>query len=167
MGRLMVSREQSGSADDAGAPPAEVEPVEAEPVEVEPGEGAPDERLALFTYPLLVDEGRLSEGADELKAALGQDAFLELHPSDAAAVGITDGDVAVVRTDAGAAELSVRVTEHIAAGAAFVPFNQPGLAANTLFSGRMVTRADIASAQGDAAPTDDAEPIGAATGGEV
>jgi NADH-quinone oxidoreductase subunit G len=167
MGRLMVSREQSGSADDAGAPPAEVEPVEAEPVEVEPGEGAPDERLALFTYPLLVDEGRLSEGADELKAALGQDAFLELHPSDAAAVGVTDGDVAVVRTDAGAAELPVRVTEHIAAGAAFVPFNQPGLAANTLFSGRMVTRADIASAQGDAAPTDDAEPIGAATGGEV
>jgi NADH-quinone oxidoreductase subunit G len=167
MGRVMVSREGSGSADDVGAPPVEVEPVEDEPVAAEPGEGAPDERLALFTYPLLVDEGRLSEGADELKAALGQDAFLELHPSDAAAAGITDGDVAVVRTDAGAAELPVRVTEHIAAGAAFVPFNQPGLAANTLFSGRMVTRADIASTQGDAAPTDDAEPIGAATGGEA
>ena len=35
----------------------------------------------------------------------------------------------------------MRVTEHIAAGAAFVPFNQPGLAANTLLSGQMVARA--------------------------
>ena len=37
----------------------------------------------LFTYPLLVDEGRLSEGADELKAALEDEAFVELHPADA------------------------------------------------------------------------------------
>jgi len=30
----------------------------------------------------------------------------------------------------------LRVTEHVAAGSVFVPFNQPGLAANTLLSGR-------------------------------
>ena len=37
--------------------------------------------LVLFTYPLLVDEGRLSEGADELKAALEDEAFVEVHPA--------------------------------------------------------------------------------------
>ncbi len=43
----------------------------------------PEGSLHLFTYPLLVDEGRLSERADELKAALEDEAFLEMHPSDA------------------------------------------------------------------------------------
>jgi len=149
MGRLLAAREDGGSEPPAGTFPAEVEPGDA---------------LALFTYPLLVDEGRLSEGADELKAALGQEPFVELHPSDAAAAGIVDGGRATVRTDAGAADLPARVTEHIAAGAAFVPFNQPGLAANTLFSGRMVTRARITPAESDAAP-EGAEAVGAATGG--
>ena len=152
MGRLMGAREDTRSEGGAGTPPAEVEP----------GDG-----LALFTYPLLVDEGRLSERADELKAALEEEAFVELHPSDAASAGIADGGRATVRTDAGAAELPARVTEHIAAGAAFVPFNQPGLAANTLFSGRMVTRARIAPAEGVPARSEDGEPVGAATGGEA
>ena len=50
-----------------------------------------DDGLVLFTYPLLVDEGRLSERADELKAALEDEAFVELHPADAAAIGVADG----------------------------------------------------------------------------
>ncbi|HJR96713.1 MAG TPA: NADH-quinone oxidoreductase subunit NuoG [Actinomycetota bacterium] len=152
MGRLMAAREDGRSELGAVAAPAEVEP----------GDG-----LALFTYPLLVDEGRLSEEADELKAALGQAPFVELHPTDAAAAGIVDGGRAMVRTDAGAAELPARVTEHIAAGAAFVPFNQPGLAANTLFSGRMVTRARITPAESDPARPEGAEAVGAAIGGEA
>lgn len=151
MGRLTAAREDGGESG-AGTPP----------VEVEPGGG-----LALFTYPLLVDEGRLTEGAEELKAALGQEPFVELHPSDAAAAGIVDGGSATVRTDAGAAELPARVTEHIASGAAFVPFNQPGLAANTLFSGRMVTRARITPAESDPARPEGAEVVGAVTGGEA
>ncbi len=101
------------------------------------------EGLALVTYPLLVDEGRLSERADELKAALEPDAFVELHPEDAAALEIADAGRARVRTEAGEAELPVRVTPHIAAGTVFVPFNQPGLAANTLLSGTFDTRATL------------------------
>ncbi|MEP7060450.1 MAG: molybdopterin-dependent oxidoreductase, partial [Actinomycetota bacterium] len=100
--------------------------------------------LRLFTYPLLVDEGRLSEGADELKAALGEDAFVEVHPDDAG--DLTDGETAIVTTPAGSAELPVRVTEHIAKGAVFVPFNQPGLAANTLLSGTFTTSVTLAPA---------------------
>jgi predicted molibdopterin-dependent oxidoreductase YjgC len=106
--------------------------------------------MTLFTYPLLVDEGRLSEGASELKAALGEEAFVEVHPEDAEKHGLADGGRALVRTVAGEAELPVRVTEHVAAGALFVPFNQPGLAANTLLSGGFSTAASIAPASSTA-----------------
>ena len=98
--------------------------------------------LTLCTYPLLVDEGRLSEEAGELKAALGQDAFVEVHPDDAEKHGVADGGRAVVRTAAGEAELPVRVSPHVAAGTLFVPFNQAGLAANALLAGGFVDPSD-------------------------
>jgi predicted molibdopterin-dependent oxidoreductase YjgC len=113
----------------------------------------PDGSVHLFTYPLLVDEGRLVERADELKLALGEPAFLEVHPDDAASSGITDGGRAIVRTDAGQAELPVRVTDRIASRTAFVPFNNPGLQANTLLSGSFDTIATLeAVAPADASP---------------
>jgi hypothetical protein len=56
---------------------------------------------------------------------------------------LADGGVAVVRTERGAAELPVRVTEHVAAGSVFVPFNNPGLRANTLLSGSFQTFATV------------------------
>jgi NADH-quinone oxidoreductase subunit G len=120
--------------------------------------------LRLFTYPLLVDEGRLSERADELKAALQEPAFVEVHPRDAEAAGLADGGRVVVRTDAAEAELEARVTEHIAPGAVFVPFNQPGLAANILLSGELVTdvRLEAVAARSEGA---DAEPEAVAVGG--
>jgi predicted molibdopterin-dependent oxidoreductase YjgC len=102
--------------------------------------------LILLSYPLLVDEGRLSIGADELKAALGGEAFVEVHPEDADKHGLVDGGRARVRTDAGEAELPVRVTEHIAQGALFVPFNQPGLEANRLLAGSFTISAGVEAA---------------------
>jgi NADH-quinone oxidoreductase subunit G len=122
-----------------------------------------DGELLLFTYPLLVDEGRLSERADELKAALGEEPFVELHPEDAAERGLSDGDRAVVRTEAGWTELPVRVTEHIAGGAAFVPYNQPGFAANTILRGRFTIPATIEALESADGP--DGEPVKAAAGG--
>ena len=101
--------------------------------------GVPEGSLLLFSYPLLVDEGRLSEGADELKAALEDEAFVEINTGDAAALGLADGGRAIVRTPAGEAELSARVSPHIVSGAVFVPFNQPGFAANELLSGSFTT----------------------------
>jgi len=124
MGRLL--------APDADATAAEVEAAA-------PAQAAAPSGLRLFTYPLLVDEGRLSERADELKAALEEPAFAEIHPRDAEAAGVGDGGGVVVRTEAGEATVAARVTEHVAPGAVFVPFNQPGLAANTLLSGELVT----------------------------
>ncbi|HEY6568193.1 MAG TPA: molybdopterin dinucleotide binding domain-containing protein, partial [Actinomycetota bacterium] len=109
--------------------------------------------IQLFTYPLLVDEGRLSERSDELKAALETEAFVEIHPEDASAAGIADGALAAITTDAGTATLPARVTAQIAKGTIFVPFNQPGFAANTLLSGEMVARATIAPGPGSADET--------------
>jgi NADH-quinone oxidoreductase subunit G len=121
--------------------------------------------LRLFTYPLLVDEGRLSERADELKAALQEPAFVEVHPADAEAFGIADGGRVVVRTDAGRAELEARVTDDVASGAVFVPFNQPGLAANELLSGELTTGVTLEAVESTPSRDGEAEPV--AVGGEV
>ncbi|MBA3738770.1 MAG: hypothetical protein H0W97_09395 [Actinobacteria bacterium] len=97
--------------------------------------------LTLFTYPLLVDEGRLSERADELKAALADPPFVEIHPDDAG--DLVDGADVLLKTAAGEATLPVRVTEHVAKGSVFVPFNQAGFQANRLFDGGFVTSVTI------------------------
>jgi NADH-quinone oxidoreductase subunit G len=120
--------------------------------------------LTLLSYPLLVDEGRLSQGAEELKAALGEDAFVEVHPEDADKHALADGGRATVRTDAGEAELPVRVTEHVAQGALFVPFNQPGLAANRLLAGSFTTSATVEAAAPQTGGTGDAVAVAASEG---
>jgi NADH-quinone oxidoreductase subunit G len=107
--------------------------------------------MTLFTYPLLVDAGRLSEGADELTAALGTEPFAELNPEDADKRGVVDGSRVRVRTDAGEAELPARISAEIAAGTVFVPFNQPGFAANALLSGGFVGPASVEAAAATAA----------------
>jgi NADH-quinone oxidoreductase subunit G len=123
----------------------------------------PEGSLQLITYPLLVDEGRLSEGADELKAALGEERFVEIHVDDAAERGLADGATAVVRTSAGEVELPVRVTEHIARGTVFVPFNQPGFAANTILAGSFTIAATVEAVGTQIEP----QPVDASVGGEA
>lgn len=120
MGRLMAPRES------AAAPAAS-------------GDPKPAEGLTLFTYPLLVDDGRLSQQADELKSTQQVDAFVEVNSEDAAEMNVQDGSLVKVSTGSGSAALPVRVTAHVAKGAVFVPFNQPGLAANTLLAGTFST----------------------------
>ena len=140
MGALFVPREPtvaSREPDPAGASTGEAAAEIGEPA------AATGESLALFTYPLLVDQGRLTERSEELKAALEDHAFVEVHPIDAETRGLVDGGRATVTTPAGSAELPVRVTDRIASGAAFVPFNNPGLRANTLLSGAFTTTADV------------------------
>jgi len=115
------------------------------------GAGEPQwiDGLTLFTYPLLVDEGRLSEGASELKAALEETPFAEVHPEDAEAHGLVDGGSVRLRTSSGEAVVPVRVTEHVAAGSVFVPYDQPGLAANTLLAGRFTAAVELQAAAAD------------------
>ncbi|HET9672451.1 MAG TPA: molybdopterin dinucleotide binding domain-containing protein, partial [Actinomycetota bacterium] len=109
-----------------------------------PAEPAPTDGLTLFTYPLLVDQGRLSERADELRAALAEEPFVEIHPDDAAAAGVADDAEVTVRTPAGEATLPARVTDLVASGAVFVPFNQAGFRANRLLAGDFVAGVTVA-----------------------
>jgi NADH-quinone oxidoreductase subunit G len=117
--------------------------------------------LELWSAPLLIDEGRLSIGADELKAALQEDAVAEMHPDTAAAAGLADADAVLLRTAAGEARLPLLITPHVAPGVVFVPYANPGLRANTLLSGAFTAHVRV-----EAVRTDDAlEP--AAAGGEA
>jgi predicted molibdopterin-dependent oxidoreductase YjgC len=59
---------------------------------------------------------------------------------------LVDGRPARLRTQAGEVTLPVRVTDAIAAGSVFVPWNQPGVAANTLLSGRVTTAVALEAA---------------------
>jgi len=120
-----------------------------------PADDAPAEGLTLFTYPLLVDEGRLSERADELKEALADPPFAEIHPDDAG--DVVDGADVVLTTSAGEATLPARVTANIAKGSVFVPFNQAGFRANRLLDGDFVTSVTVEPA---------AELVDAETGAE-
>jgi predicted molibdopterin-dependent oxidoreductase YjgC len=101
------------------------------------------EGLVLFTYPLLIDEGRLSVDADELKAALAEEPFVEVHPEEAGRLGLEEGGAAALTTEAGRAELPVRLSDGILPGAAFVPWNQRGFRANTLLRGSLLITATI------------------------
>jgi NADH-quinone oxidoreductase subunit G len=150
MGRLIASRGPfivgTGDGDEAAPPPTS-------------GDG-----VVLFSYPLLVDDGRLSRRADELAEALGEEPFIEVHPDTAARCGVVADGSATVRTDAGEATLPVRVSDHIVPGAAFIPFNQPGFATNTLLRGSFTTTATL---EGESAQivAPDAEAV--AAGGAV
>lgn len=99
--------------------------------------------LTLFTYPLLVDDGRLSVDAAELKAALHLGPFLEVHPADAERLGLTGGGRARVRTERGEAELPVVVSDGVHEGAVFVPFNQEGLRMSRLLAGSTIAPVEI------------------------
>ncbi len=68
-----------------------------------------------------------------------------------------------MRTTAGQAELPVRVTDHVAEGAVFVPFNQPGFAANTILNGSFSIAAVVEPVD---APAGELETAEAAAGGE-
>jgi predicted molibdopterin-dependent oxidoreductase YjgC len=103
--------------------------------------------LILFTYPLLVDEGRLSVGADELKDGLEQQAFVEVHPDDAARLGIAEGSQVRIRSSTGEVSLPARISDGIAQGSVFVPWNQPGFGANTILSGRPITPVTLEPAE--------------------
>jgi NADH-quinone oxidoreductase subunit G len=133
------------------------------------GGGTPQwtDELTLFTYPLLVDEGRLSEGAVELRAALQEAPFAEVHPEDAERHGLSDGGWVRLRAAAGEAVVACRVTEHVAQGAVFVPFNQPGLAANTLLSGRFTAAVELQAVGGEPDPVAAREPDPAARESEA
>src|SRR5207247_1201760 len=79
--------------------------------------------LALVTYPLLLDAASMLAGAADLNRET-PGAFVELHPDDAARLGVADGATAEVDFGEGrTARLPVQVAPTVAPGCAFVPAN--------------------------------------------
>jgi anaerobic selenocysteine-containing dehydrogenase len=116
----------------------------------EPSSTAPEERddgLALVTYPLLLDAASLLARAADLNRET-PGAFVELHPDDAARLGLADGDRAEV--DFGeerTVRLPVRVAATVAPGCAFVPANQPDLALRALLGPAPALRVTVTAVE--------------------
>jgi formate dehydrogenase major subunit/formate dehydrogenase alpha subunit len=110
--------------------------------------------LAMFTPPvyrapaevpdqdfdLVLSTGRLYEhfhtGSMTRRSAvldaIVRTGHVELHPDDAARLGIAQGELVVVATRRGRIETQARVTERVSRGSIFVPFHFAEAAANTL-----------------------------------
>ena len=120
------------------------------PVEIDP-EGNDDALVAVSRDERRRNSillGRDDDPSDVPIEALEDRSVMELHPDDAQRLGLADGEPAQLRTEVGSAILPVRITPHIAVGTVFVPFNNPGLRANTLLSGSFTTTVTIEAANG-------------------
>jgi NADH-quinone oxidoreductase subunit G len=119
-----------------------------------PARDAADDRLELVTYPLLLDGASLLHRARDLNRATPA-AYAELHPDEAARLGLADGST--VNLDFGdnrAARLPVRVSAGTAPGCVFVPSNQPDLSLGALL-GRVGTdglRVAVTAAESEEVP---------------
>jgi ferredoxin-nitrate reductase len=82
-------------------------------------------------HPILLTTGRVAEhwhtltrtGKSSALRAAAPEPVLELHPDDAAAAGVADGERARIVSRRGAAAARVAVVETLARGVAFVPFH--------------------------------------------
>ncbi|MFK7896428.1 MAG: formate dehydrogenase subunit alpha [Myxococcota bacterium] len=105
------------------------------PAEWEAAPELPDEE-----YPLVLNTGRLLEhwhtGAMTRRAsvldAISPEAFVAMHPEDAAELGIAEGDWVEVESRRGRIQLSAKLTVRESRGAVFVPFHFREAAANLL-----------------------------------
>jgi NADH-quinone oxidoreductase subunit G len=102
------------------------------PAAPEPAATGGDATLALVSYPLLIDDASLLARSADLNRATSPP-FAELHPDDAARLGLAHGAAAELDFGEGrTANLPVHVAPATAPGCVFVPSNQPGLALGAL-----------------------------------
>jgi assimilatory nitrate reductase catalytic subunit len=92
-------------------------------------------------YPLLLNTGRTVEhwhtrtktGRIAILEGLAPEAWVEIHPRDAGALGVTDGDWVRVASERGAIDrIRARVTAIVRPGEVFVPFHWEDRCANRL-----------------------------------
>jgi len=105
------------------------------PVEYAPPVELPDE-----AYPFVMNTGRQLyhwHTGTMTRRATGLDQreptpIMEIHPADAAALGLADGDPARVTSRRNSLVISCRISERVAPGQVFVPFHFREAAANLL-----------------------------------
>jgi anaerobic selenocysteine-containing dehydrogenase len=119
--------------------------TQPDPEPVEPA--GPEDGLDLVTYPLLLDGASMLARAADLNRST-EGAFCELHPDDAARLGLAAGQRAVLDFGDGVtAELPVRLSAGIAPGCVFVPANQPDLALGALLGPTVARRVALRAAE--------------------
>lgn len=129
-GEVALAREIRRVLDEAGEAPA---PAGAQPVSL-PAEPAvattPEYPLRLYSGGQMFTRGTLQRESAVLPG-LAPDPHVELHPADAAALGLGEGAAATVATALATVELPVRVSEETPAGSAYLPggYCEPPLAA--------------------------------------
>jgi len=99
--------------------------------------------FALYSGRLLYDEGTMVSKSKALRG-IARPAFVEMNPEDAAELGLSEGERAIVSGSGFEAELEVFLSD-ISKGAVFVPYDQKGLKANRLMSG-LDTRVEVRKA---------------------
>jgi formate dehydrogenase major subunit len=105
-----------------------------------PAEWLPARELPDAEYPFVLNTGRMLEhwhtGSMTRRSyaldAIAPRALVFLHPGDAAALGLADGDMARVSSRRGAIELAVKVSHRESPGNCFIPFHFREAAANLL-----------------------------------
>jgi ferredoxin-nitrate reductase len=84
------------------------------------------------SYPLLLTTGRIADQwhtmsrtgkSPRLRAAAGPGPFVEMHPSDAAEAGLSDGEEAELVSRRGRVRARVAIDERLPRGVAFAPFH--------------------------------------------
>ena len=91
-------------------------------------------------YPFVLNTGRLLEhwhtGAMTRRAsaldALAPEAFVAMHPEDAASIGVREGDRVTIESRRGRIQLAAKLTRRENRGSVFVPFHFREAAANVL-----------------------------------
>jgi formate dehydrogenase major subunit len=105
------------------------------PIEFKPPAEVPDKE-----YPLILTTGRciwqwhtgtMTRRSENLEREVPT-GWVEVNPEDAAALGITDGEMVKAKTRRGEIEIGAKVTKDIKKGEVFIPFHYVECAANIL-----------------------------------
>ncbi len=109
------------------APPATRVSAPSEARRAQTGEG-----FALYTGRMIYDEGTMVSKTVALRG-IARHPFIGMNPGDAAELGLSEGEEALVSANGFEVHLEVHL-EDIASGAVFVPYDQKGLKTNLLIT---------------------------------
>jgi predicted molibdopterin-dependent oxidoreductase YjgC len=129
--RAFEAREHPGMI--PAAPGEAIAAAETGDGDAAPAPAAPERSFALYAGRLIYDDGAMVRRSAALKS-LAPRPFVEINDVDAKNLDVADGDDVVVAANGTQVTLRAVVSD-ISQGAVFIPFDQPGLRANTLISG--------------------------------
>ena len=124
--------------------PAPAEPPAAPAQPSEPSPEPPAGSLVLLLQRALYDEGAMVSRSPDLRPVTPLP-FVELHPDEAAALGLTPGSEVSVTSERGTVVAPLRCSTDTPRGAVHLLYDQPGLGANVLLDAtRPITYVDVA-----------------------